>query len=111
MPDATDAVVCLVTAPPAHAPQIATTAVERGLAACVNLVPLVHSVYRWQGEVQTDEESLLVLKTTAAAVPALERLLEQIHPYDTFELVALGVSAGSARYLEWIATAVDPGAC
>jgi periplasmic divalent cation tolerance protein len=106
----TGAVVCLVTAPPAHAPRIAATAVERELAACVNVVPLVHSIYRWQGGVQTDEESLLVLKTTPAHVPALERLLEEIHPYDTFELVALDVSKGSARYLESIGAAVGPNA-
>lgn len=104
----TGAVVCLITAPPAHAPRIAATAVERELAACVNVVPLVHSIYRWQGQVQTDEESLLVLKTTPAQVPALERLLDEIHPYDTFELVALDVSMGSARYLEWIGAAVGP---
>jgi periplasmic divalent cation tolerance protein len=101
------AVVCLTTAPPAHAPQIAATAVERELAACVNVVPLVHSIYRWQGEVQTDEESLLVIKTTRAAIPGSERLLEELHPYDTFELVALDVSAGSDRYLEWIAGSVS----
>jgi len=106
----TGAVVCLITAPPAHAPRIAATAVERELAACVNVVPLVHSIYRWQGQVQTDEESLLVLKTTSAEVPALERLLEEIHPHDTFELVALDVSAGSARYLEWIGATVGPNA-
>jgi periplasmic divalent cation tolerance protein len=103
----TDAVVCLVTAPPAHAPQIAATVVERELAACVNIVPLVHSIYRWQGAVQTDEESLLVLKTAPSAIPALELLLEEIHPYDTFELVAVDVSAGSHRYLEWIGSSVQ----
>ncbi|HEV3093497.1 MAG TPA: divalent-cation tolerance protein CutA [Solirubrobacteraceae bacterium] len=101
-----EAVVCLTTAPPAHAPQIAATAVERELAACVNVVPLVHSIYRWQGKVQTDEESLLVIKTTRAAIPGIERLLGELHPYDTFELVALDVSAGSDRYLEWIAMSV-----
>jgi len=104
------AVVCLVTAPVANAPRIAELAVERELAACVNVVPLVHSIYRWQGGVQTDEESLLVLKTTPAAVPALERLLDEVHPYDTFELVALEVSSGSARYLEWVGATVGPNA-
>lgn len=102
-----EAVVCLTTAPPAHAPRIAATALERELAACVNVVPLVHSIYRWQGKVQTDEESLLVIKTTRAAVAGIERLLGELHPYDTFELVALEVSAGSDRYLEWIARSVS----
>lgn len=98
------AVVCLITAPPAEAEKIAAAMVERELAACVNIAPLVKSIYRWQGKVQRDEESLLLVKTTSTSVHALERLLEEIHPYDTFELVALDVAAGSAAYLEWIAT-------
>lgn len=102
------AVVCLVTTPPADAERIATAAVKRELAACVNVVPLVGSVYRWQGAVQRDEEALLVVKTTLTAVPELERLLDEIHPYDTFELMALEVGAGSGRYLEWIAASVTP---
>lgn len=105
-----DAVVCLVTAPPADAAKLAALAVESELAACANVVPLVHSIYRWRGAVQTDEESLLLLKTTGAAVPALERLLRKQHPYETFELIALDVAGGSAAYLEWVAASVDPGA-
>lgn len=97
------AVLCLITAPPADAQKIATEIVEQELAACVNVVPAVQSVYRWQGAVQRDEESLLIAKTTSASVGALERLLDRIHPYDTFELVSLEISAGSAPYLEWIA--------
>lgn len=104
-----DIVVCLVTAPPGDAPRLAALAVERELAACANVVPLVHSIYRWQGAVQTDEESLLVLKTTRAAVGALELMLKETHPYDTFELVALDVGGGSAAYLDWIAASVAPG--
>jgi periplasmic divalent cation tolerance protein len=104
-----DAVVCLITAPPADAPKLAALAVESELAACANVMPLVHSIYRWQGAIQTDEESLLLLKTTSAAIPALERLLDEHHPYDTFELVVLDIAGGSASYLQWIATSVDPG--
>lgn len=104
------AVVCLITTPLADAERIATVTVERQLAACVNVVPLVRSIYRWQGALQRDEEALLIVKTTPAAVPALERLLTEIHPYDTFELVALDVSAGGARYLEWIGASVGAAA-
>jgi periplasmic divalent cation tolerance protein len=102
-----DPVVCLVTAPPAAAPQLAALAVEKELAACANIVPLVHSIYRWQGAIQTDEESLLLLKTTSAAIPHLEQLLRKHHPYDTFELVALDIAGGSPPYLEWVAASVD----
>lgn len=100
------AVLCLVTSPPAEAERIASAAVERELAACVNVVPLVDSTYRWQGAVQREQEALLIVKTTRAAVPELERLLEEIHPYDTFELLAFDVDAGSERYLDWIAASV-----
>lgn len=102
-----DAVVCLVTTPPDRAHDIAEALVAARLAACVNVVPLVDSVYRWEGEVTRDEESLLVVKTTHAAIPAIEDELSRIHPYDTFELIALDVTAGAARYLSWIGESVD----
>lgn len=100
-------VVCLVTAPPADAERIATELVERRLAACVNIVPGVRSVYRWRGAIATDGESLLVVKTTRPAVAELDRALRDVHPYDTFELVALEIAAGSAPYLEWIGASVS----
>jgi periplasmic divalent cation tolerance protein len=102
-----DAVVCLVTAPQSNADALAEAAVERELAACVNVVPAVRSVYRWQGRVERDEEALLVLKTTRAAVAPLEELLRELHPYDTFEFVALDVASGSQPYLDWIADSVS----
>jgi periplasmic divalent cation tolerance protein len=102
------AVVCLVTTPPAEAERIAAAAVDRELAACVNVLAPVRSIYRWQGAVQREEEALLIVKTTRATVPALERLLEEIHPYDAFELLVLDAKAGSSRYLEWIDVSVKP---
>jgi len=99
-------VVCLVTAPPDQACAIAEQLVQRELAACVNIVALVHSVYRWQGAVEHDDESLLVVKTTRAAVPALTAALGELHPYENFELVALDVAGGAPDYLEWISGAV-----
>ncbi|MBA3748144.1 MAG: divalent-cation tolerance protein CutA [Solirubrobacterales bacterium] len=97
-----DAVVCLVTTPPDQARPIADALVERELVACVNIVARVQSVYRWQGAVEHDDEALLVIKTTRAALPALEAALGELHPYETFELVALDVAGGSADYLAWI---------
>jgi periplasmic divalent cation tolerance protein len=90
LPDS-DPIVCLVTAPRADADSIASTIVDKRLGACVNVVALVRSFYRWEGRTQQDEEALLVVKTTRAAIPQLDELLEAIHPYDTFELVALDV--------------------
>ena len=103
-----DPVVCLVTTPPDHARPIAEALVERELVACVNIVASVGSVYRWKGAVEHDEESLLVIKTTREAVAALDDALAELHPYDTFELVALDVAGGSADYLAWIAESVRP---
>jgi periplasmic divalent cation tolerance protein len=101
-----DAVVCLVTAPQGNAHSIAATIVERELAACVNIVAPVQSVYRWKGKLEQDDEALLVVKSTRAAVAELDALLRTIHPYETFELVALDIVAGSPPYLRWIASAV-----
>jgi periplasmic divalent cation tolerance protein len=106
---AADTVVCLVTAPQADAHSIASTFVEKRLAACVNVVPSVRSVYRWEGEIERDEEALLIVKTTRTAVPHIDELLRAIHPYDTFELVALDVAGGSRPYLEWIVGSVGDG--
>ena len=103
-----DAVVCLVTTPPDRAHPIAEALVARELVACVNIIAAVQSVYRWQGAVEHDDEALLVLKTTRAAIPALDAALGELHPYDTFELVALDVAGGSADYLAWIGASVAP---
>jgi periplasmic divalent cation tolerance protein len=100
-------VVCLVTAPPDQARALAQALVERELVACVNVVPLVHSVYRWQGAVEHDDEALLVVKTTRAAVAPLRDALGELHPYENFELVALTVQDGAPAYLDWISGSVS----
>jgi periplasmic divalent cation tolerance protein len=101
-----EAVVCLVTAPPDDAGRIATAMLEHGLAACVNIVEGARSLYRWEGKLQDEREALLIVKTTRAAVSPLEELLREIHPYDTFELLALTVYDGSGPYLQWISDSV-----
>jgi len=101
-------VVCLVTTPPDQARPIAEALVARGLAACVNIVAGVQSVYRWKGAVEHDEEALLVVKTTRDAVAALDDALAQLHPYETFELVALDIAGGAPGYLDWIGESVSP---
>ena len=95
--------VCLISAPDAEAARrIARTLVEERLAACVNVVPGVTSIYRWEGELQEDAELLLVAKTSEALLPALAERLAVIHPYALPELVALTPSGGSERYLDWV---------
>ncbi len=76
--------------------------VELRLAACVNIVEHVHSVYRWQGEIETANEILIIIKTTAQRIPALKEKFAQLHPYDVPEFVVLQVTDGSDPYLAWL---------
>ena len=101
-------VACLVSAPTDRARELATAVVERRLAACVNIVPAVESVYRWEGAVTRDEEALLVIKTTRAAVEPLIAALGSLHPYENFELIAVEIVAGAGPYLRWIGESVGP---
>jgi periplasmic divalent cation tolerance protein len=102
------AIVVLSTFPdPEKAAQIARVLVEERLAACVNLVPAVRSIYRWQGAIQDDAESLAIIKTTADRQAALAARLVELHPYEVPEIIAVPVAAGHAPYLAWLAGEVD----
>jgi len=95
----------LVTAPDLKtARRLARAALSAKLIACANLVPKLESHYRWQGKIESSTEVLLILKTTSARLAALEQLVLARHPYDTPELLALPVSSGSRKYLDWLAT-------
>jgi periplasmic divalent cation tolerance protein len=94
--------VVLVTAPPREARRLARALVDRRVAACVNLVPGVRSVYRWKGRVEEARETLLVIKTAASRVPDLLAAVRELHPYDVPEGIALPVVAGLAPYLRWV---------
>ena len=98
--------VLLSTAPSeAEARRIARALVEEGLAACVNLVPGVRSIYRWEGEVKEDAEQLLVIKTAPARRAALTQRLLELHSYECPEAIALPILAGSEPYLAWLQAA------
>lgn len=99
--------VVLVTVPQGgKAESLAEGAVEARLAACVNVVSGVVSHYRWKGRLHRDAESLLVIKTTAAKLGALERWVKSHHPYEVPEFIALPVAAGSKEYLRWLSELV-----
>ena len=72
------------------------------LAACVNLVPGVESIYRWQGNVETATETLAIFKTTAAAFPAFEKALTEMHPYEVPEIIALTPAQIAGPYRDWV---------
>jgi periplasmic divalent cation tolerance protein len=95
-------VVLTTVARAEDAESIAREMVERRLAACVNVLPPMTSVYRWQGEVTRAPEHLLLMKTRQDRFEALRARLVEIHPYETPEVIALPVAAGHAPYLRWI---------
>ncbi len=83
--------------------------VEERLAACVNVLPGARSVFRWEGAVQESDEALLVIKTRRERYPALARRIQELHPYEVPEVLALPVQAGATAYVEWVRASVAPG--
>jgi periplasmic divalent cation tolerance protein len=82
--------------------------VNERLGACVSIIPSLESVYRWQGRVHHDQEVLLLVKTTAAALERLVKRVKQLHSYDTPEIIALPIVAGADDYLRWIDQETQP---
>ncbi|MDX1346452.1 MAG: divalent-cation tolerance protein CutA [Sedimenticolaceae bacterium] len=82
--------------------KLASELVERSLAACVNILPGVESVYRWQGVIERSDEILLLIKSDTAHFGALEDTISNLHPYEVPEILAVPVEAGHQPYLEWI---------
>lgn len=102
-----DVLVILCTFPNSEqARQIGTVLVETQLAACVNLVPAVESIYRWQGKVEKATEVLAVFKTTAAAFPVFQQKLAELHPYEVPEIIALSPEKIAAPYRDWVCAEV-----
>ena len=101
----TDKIVVLSTcANEADAGRVSRALVEARLAACVSVVPGLRSYYRWQGEMETSDEYLLLIKTSRELFPELKLELERIHPYEVPEILALPVVGGSENYLNWLGT-------
>jgi periplasmic divalent cation tolerance protein len=103
--------VCFCTCPDtATAQAIADVLVGERLAACVNVLPGLRSVYRWQGAIERADEALLLIKTVQGRLPALQARVAALHPHELPELVAVEVAGGLAAYLDWVAecSAVAP---
>ncbi|MDZ4263591.1 MAG: divalent-cation tolerance protein CutA [Pseudomonadota bacterium] len=86
----------------ASARTIATAVVEQGLAACVNIVPGVESIYQWQGAIEQSNELLLIIKTQTECYAALEQMILTLHPYELPEIIAVPLTTGLPAYLSWI---------
>ncbi|MBU6420759.1 MAG: divalent-cation tolerance protein CutA [Gammaproteobacteria bacterium] len=102
-------IVVLSTAPDQKsAENIAAALVEQRLAACVNLLPGVTSIYRWKDEVKREPECLLLIKTSADRFEALRQRLRELHPYELPEIIALAIGAGDPDYLAWLTESTRP---
>lgn len=110
MSDRNGAVVILVTTPDEEsAERVAQSLVEERLAACVNILSGVRSVYRWQGSVEAAKEVLLAIKARREDVDFVARRVLELHPYDVPEVIAIDIIDGHAPYLEWLRVETDRG--
>ena len=101
--DPTEAIVVFMTAADgAEAQALAELLIEKRLAACVQILPAIESVYRWQGRIERQPEVLLLAKTTRAKFEELEREVRAVHSYETPEIVAVPIITGSVPYLQWL---------
>lgn len=87
---------------------IAKTLVDERLAACVNVLPAMISIYRWKGSIDQDKEHHVVIKTTAERLAALETRLRQLHPYELPEFLVIDPAVGGSAYLAWVQESVAP---
>ena len=94
--------IAIVTIPRDEATGLAKGLVEARLAACVNMVPKIESVFWWEGKIQHDEESLLIIKTTQLKVEAMISYVQEHHPYDIPEIITLSLAEGLPDYLNWV---------
>ncbi len=98
----TDIALALVACPPAAAATLARVLVEAGVAACINILPEMRSVYRWQDGIEEQAETLLLIKHPVSGYEALQAAVLEHHPYELPEVIAVPVHAGYHRYLDWV---------
>ena len=99
-------IVFVTTSNREEAVTVADALVAERLAACVNIVPAVESVYWWEGKINRDSEALMIIKTTDERYPDLERRVKELHSYSTPEVIAVRIEQGSEQYLKWLRDAI-----
>lgn len=99
--------VVMVSVPPERAQELARTLVGEHLAACVNILPGMHSVYRWQGEVAENTEALLLIKTSGERYPDLEARIKALHPYEVPEIIALQYDRALPEFQTWLRESLE----
>lgn len=85
---------------------IANKLVEQKLAACVNIIPKIHSVYEWNGKIESEEESTMLIKTTSELLEKVEEVILKFHSYDTPEILAFKIDKSNKDYLQWLVGAI-----
>jgi len=104
----TDKVLVLTTAgSESEARKIANALVERRLAACVNIIPRIQSVYRWKSKVEQAEEYLLLIKTAKAQEEPVQAAIRELHSYELPECITIPIESGTAEYLKWLSDSVE----
>jgi periplasmic divalent cation tolerance protein len=107
--DFTSARIILTTAASVdEARSLGRALVEERLAACVSIIPVVESIYRWKNEIESAAETMLILKTNLDRLAALEARLHELHSYETPEFLVLPLESGSAAYLDWLHSGLHP---
>lgn len=99
---AAEVVILVTTGSEEEAKKIAAALIDERLAACANIIRSVQSVFRWQGEVEDEPETLMILKSVAAKVEAVTAKVKELHSYDVPEVIALPIIGGAADYLKWV---------
>lgn len=109
MADPAVLIVLVTASSEKEAAGLAGALVEREEAACVNVVPMIRSVYRWKGRIWNETEQLLIIKTTAPALEGVKRTVKELHSYELPEILVLNVADGDPSALAWIAASVRQG--
>ena len=104
----TEFIIVFITAPnEKEAASISRTIVEESLVACVNIIPSVRSIYRWQGRVEDEQEVLMVVKTKKSLFERLQERVKELHSYEVPEIIGLPLVEGSKEYLDWLGQETD----